>query len=103
MLRTLVIAAAFVIGTSAAASAQGQARPANAKNDRSRRAKTRKSATPAAKTKPKTFIFDGDDVGGSVQSPDGDTMVVNQPAAHTSLIKLRLNFIPEILKSADDL
>jgi hypothetical protein len=55
------------------------------------------------KKKPKVYDFTGDDISGELIRPDGMGINARKFASHTSLIRLRTNFIAEILKSAEDL
>lgn len=57
----------------------------------------------AAEKKVKTYDFSGDDIDGDLIKPDGDFVDVQGLASHTSLIRIRKDFIKEILKSAEDL
>ena len=58
---------------------------------------------PAKKQKAKVYDFTGDDIDGELIRPDGEGINVRGTASHTSLIKLRQDFIKEILKSVEDL
>ena len=49
------------------------------------------------------YDFDDDVVEGELQRPDGEYIDTRRKAKHSSLIKIRENFIPEILKSAEDI
>jgi hypothetical protein len=71
-----------------------------------------KAAPPAAKPaaggdvtyKSKTvYDFDDDIVEGDLVRPDGEFVDSRKAAKHSSLIKIRENFIPELLKSAEDI
>jgi hypothetical protein len=53
--------------------------------------------------KVKSYDFTGDEIDGELVKPDGDFLDTRKFANHTSLIRLRTNFIKEILKSAEDL
>lgn len=53
--------------------------------------------------KVKTYDFSGDTIDGELLKPDGDIVDTRQFANHTSLIRIRKDFIKEILKSAEDL
>ena len=53
--------------------------------------------------KVKTYDFSGDDLEGDLIKPDGDFIDTRKFANHTSLIRIRKDFIKEILKSAEDL
>jgi hypothetical protein len=59
---------------------------------------------PEVKYKKKTvYDFEDDVVEGELQRPDGMMIGVTRTAKHSSLIKVRENFIPEMLKSAEDI
>lgn len=59
---------------------------------------------PKVKYKKKTvYDFDDDVVEGELQRPDGEYIDTRRKAKHSSLIKIRENFIPEMLKSAEDI
>jgi hypothetical protein len=61
-------------------------------------------AAPDVKYKKKTvYDFDDDVVEGELQRPDGEYIDTRRKAKHSSLIKIRENFIPEMLKSAEDI
>ena len=53
--------------------------------------------------KEKSYNFDGDNIEGDLVKQDGDFVETRNFAVHTSLIKIRDNFIKEIVKSAEDL
>lgn len=56
---------------------------------------------PAGKTK--VYDFTGDTIEGDLIKPEGSTVDARDFAKHSSLIRIRTNFIPEIIKSAEDL
>lgn len=82
-MRKLVIMFA-VLGLSGVAYAQG------AKKD-------------AAAGKVKVYDFSGDTIEGDLVKPEGSTVDARDFAKHSSLIRIRKDFIPEIIKSAEDL
>ena len=49
------------------------------------------------------YDFDDDVVEGELMRPDGELIGERKKSKHSSLIKIRLNFIPEMLKSAEDI
>jgi len=49
------------------------------------------------------YDFEDDVVEGELQRPDGEYIDTRRKAKHSSLIKIRENFIPEMLKSAEDI
>ena len=53
--------------------------------------------------KVKSYDFSGDEIDGELVKPDGDFLDTRKFASHTSLIRLRKDFIKEIVKSAEDL
>lgn len=53
--------------------------------------------------KVKTYDFTGDEIDGDLVKPDGEFLDTRKFASHTSLIRIRKDFIKEILKSAEDL
>jgi hypothetical protein len=61
------------------------------------------SGSSDAVTVTKHFDFEDDFVEGEMQRPDGDLIVSNTKARHKSLIELRTDFIPEMIKSLEDL
>jgi hypothetical protein len=53
--------------------------------------------------KVKTYDFSGDTIEGDLVKPEGSTVDARDFAKHSSLIRIRKDFIPEIIKSAEDL
>jgi hypothetical protein len=47
------------------------------------------------------YDFDDDVVEGGLQNPDGEVVATRLPSKHPSLIKLRDDFLPELVKSAE--
>ena len=82
-----VVAAVLVISIFASGSAAAQ----DKKGD--------KASTP----KVKVYDFSGDTIEGDLIRPEGTTVDARDFAKHASLIRIRTNFIPEIIKSAEDL
>ncbi len=65
-----------------------------------------KAGAPAAGgdyQKPTKYDFEDDVVTGDLVRPDGELIDSRRGAKHSSLIKIRPNFIPEMLKSAEDI
>lgn len=57
-----------------------------------------------AQYKSKTvYDFDDDTVEGDLVRPDGEFIDTRKGAKHSSLIKIRQDFIPEMIKSAEDI
>lgn len=94
MKRTLIVsvlAVAFVGITSGSALAQ-----------------KKKGAAPAgggdaSGQKVKNYDFSGDNIEGELIKPDGEMVNTRKFAEHTSLIRVRTDFIKEIVKSAEDI
>ena len=61
----------------------------------------KKAAASAGKVK--TYDFSGDTIEGDLVKPEGSTVDARDFAKHSSLITIRKDFIPEIIKSAEDL
>ncbi len=49
------------------------------------------------------YDFEDDVVTGDLVRPDGELIDSRRGAKHSSLIKIRQHFIPEMLKSAEDI
>ena len=49
------------------------------------------------------YDFDDDVVEGDLVRPDGEFVDTRKQAKHSSLIKIRPDFVPEMLKSAEDI
>jgi hypothetical protein len=60
----------------------------------------RAQAEPAAQT---TYDFEDDLVSGDLVRPDGEQLIVRRRGRRASLIQIREQFIPEMLKSVEDL
>ena len=69
-----------------------------------KRDKDKKEATSSTeKKKVKSYDFDGDDIDGDLVKPDGEFVDTRRFASHSSLIRIRADFIREVLKSAENL
>ena len=53
--------------------------------------------------KVKNYDFSADNIEGELIKPDGEMVNQRKYAEHTSLIRVRQDFIKEIVKSAEDL
>lgn len=62
-----------------------------------------KKADKPATGKVKVYDFSGDTIEGDLIRPEGTTVDARDFAKHSSLIRIRKDFIPEIIKSAEDL
>ncbi len=60
-------------------------------------------AADKAPAKTKVYDFSGDTIEGDLVKPEGSTVDARDFAKHSSLISIRKDFIPEIIKSAEDL
>ena len=96
MKRMKIFASLSIAGAVALASplaAMAQAKP-----------KARAAAPKAEEPKKvRNYDFTGDEIDGELVKPDGDFLDTRKFASHTSLIRLRKDFIKEIVKSAEDL
>lgn len=93
MKKTLIaslFATAALVGMPMLALAQAQPAPAAGGDNVQYRSKT-------------TYDFDDDVVEGDLVRPDGEFIDTRKAAKHSSLIKIRADFVPEMLKSAEDI
>ena len=49
------------------------------------------------------YDFEDDTVEGDLQRPDGELVSAGKKAEHSSLIEIRKDFIPEMLKTLEDI
>ena len=49
------------------------------------------------------YDFEDDTVEGDLQRPDGELVSAQKKAQHSSLIEIRKDFIPEMLKTLEDI
>lgn len=89
ILACLSVAGAIALASPSFALAQGKGK-----------AKAAKAEEPK---KVKNYDFTGDEIDGDLVKPDTDFIDTRKFASHTSLIRLRKDFIKEIVKSAEDL
>ena len=68
-----------------------------------KKGKRASKASKANKKRVKTYDFTGDEIDGDLVKPDGEFVDTRKFATHTSLIRIRKDFIREIVKSAEDL
>ena len=59
------------------------------------------TSTPAPRVR--NYDFDADFIDGELVRPEGEFLSTRRTAEHGSLIKVRTDFIREIVKSAEDL
>ena len=62
-----------------------------------------KAAGNGGNAKVKVYDFSGDTIEGDLIKPEGTTVDARDFSKHSSLIRIRKDFIAEILKSAEDL
>jgi hypothetical protein len=122
--KTLLCAAVFAAfaipsATAAARGAEGAATETTAKAKSKTKAKAKAKAKSKSKSKTKvkaksktkaksaarvkSYDFLGDNLEGDLVSPDMDNVVGRVAATHTSLIKVRMDFVREIGKAAENL
>lgn len=98
MMLTLAAMAALLAGPAAQAQQKGgKAAPAPAAAPAAAPAQNG-GVTYKSKT---VYDFDDDTVEGDLVRPDGELIDTRRAAKHSSLIKIRENFIPEMLKSVE--
>lgn len=59
--------------------------------------------TASAQDDATTYDFEDDLVSGDLVRPDGEQLMVRQNGRRSSLIQIREHFVPEMLKSVEDL
>jgi hypothetical protein len=87
ILGSIAVSLMFVVATTLVARAQGA---------------DRKAADKPAAAKVKVYDFSGDTIEGDRIGPDGTTVDAPAFPKHSSLIRIRKDFIPEIVRSAED-
>ncbi len=60
-------------------------------------------AAAGAPTRVHNYDFEADNIDGELVKPEGEFMSARKAAEHGSLIRIRTDFIREIVKSAEDL
>jgi hypothetical protein len=81
---------------------KAQPKPAAAPPAAAQAAPAAGAAAGGVQYKSKTvYDFDDDTVEGDLVRPDGELVDTRRSAKHSSLIKIRENFIPEMLKSVE--
>lgn len=109
LLETLTPVALSLMLASGVAVAQEAAKPAPAAPAAAPAANTPRATAPApgednTTYKAKTvYDFEDDMVEGDLQRPDGELIDSVRKVKHSSLIEIRKDFIPEMLKSLEDL
>ena len=59
--------------------------------------------SPATAQEETSYDFEDDLVQGDLVRPDGENLMVRRKGARESLIRIREHFIPELLKSVENL
>ncbi|MBT8493274.1 MAG: hypothetical protein KJO07_09485 [Deltaproteobacteria bacterium] len=98
----LLLATVLSAGLAAPAAAQ-KAPPAKAKKARKGKKSKNNKSKKAPVKKAKSFDFEADEIDGSRINPDGTTIFGMRDRKKPSLIRYRAHFLPEILRSAEDL
>ncbi len=57
----------------------------------------------AQEAEPTTYDFDDDLVQGDLVRPDGELLNIRKRQGRSSLIRIRKHFVPEMLKSVENL
>jgi len=91
----VIAVAAFLVSPAQAQTKGGAAATAGAEE-------TTAGADGVQYKKKTVYDFDDDVVEGDLARPDQEFVGVRRQAKHSSLIKIREHFIPEMLKSAED-
>ena len=103
MVAALVLFAGGVLAASGSALAQQGEAPKPAAAKAAPKAAAPSGGEDNAQYKAKTiYDFDDDKVEGDLQRPDGELIDAVRKVKHSSLIEIRKDFIPEMLKSLED-
>ncbi len=103
--KTVTVAAFLTLVTAGAGHsfAQQPAAKAEAKSAPAAKASAGGGGEEGGSYKAKTvYDFDDDNVEGDLQRPDGELIDSVRKVKHSSLIEIRKDFIPEMLKSLED-
>ena len=104
LITALAVVAAIALPAAIARPAAAQpAAAAKAKKPRPKAATDGTAAQPAGKKKAVYFDFTGDSIDGDRIRPDGTTIFGLRAARHGSLIRLRGDFLREIVKTGERL
>lgn len=98
---TLALATLVALGGVAQAQNQGGAAPPPAGAAAAPAAGAAGAAGGVAYKSKTVYDFDDDTVEGDLVRPDGEMVDTRRGAKHSSLIKIRENFIPEMLKAVE--
>ena len=91
-----LLAAAMLVPAAALAQAKDAKKPAASPG-------AGQAGGTTAQPRVKNYDFDADDVDGELVKPEGEFLNARKFAEHGSLIRVRADFIREIVKSAEDL
>ena len=94
MTTALLVSAVFLLAN------QSLAQPAESANPA---AKTGGQGEGVTYTKNTEYDFEDDLVEGSFVRPEGEFFNAQKRGRHSSLIRIRRDFVPEMLKSAEDI
>ncbi len=92
--KLIVLAGLIVFLIPAAAAAQDMPKPEVGRGQQGGNVQYKKETV---------YSFSGDDVSGSLVKPDGENITGQTHGKTSSLIKIRSDFIPEMLKSVEEL
>ena len=101
-MKHIVLALALLAATATTAGAQEKTRTRHGKSNK-QSAPASAPQQPSGKKKPVFFDFTGDNIDGDRIRPDGTTIFGLRSARHGSLIRLRGDFLREIVKSGERL
>jgi hypothetical protein len=94
-MKKILVATILTISGGALAQPAPQPRPA--------RPAAGQPGTTTAPPRVRNYDFDADFIDGELVRPEGEFLSTRRTAEHGSLIKVRTDFIREIVKSAEDL
>jgi len=103
VLATTLLTLSLSMGTASIAYADDTTTKAAANNSTTPDTATSASNAAGSDGAVKRFDFEDDQVEGDLQRPDGELVTSIPEASQTSLIEIRRNFVPEIMKSLEDL
>ena len=87
----------------APAAAKTEAKAAPAKAAKASATDLTDEATKGVSQKPKVIDFEDETIRGTLTKPEGDFIDSRRGVRQKSLIKVRRHFVPELIKSGDDL
>ena len=97
-IRSLFVLAVLIVAPAVASAQEEEVDPSDAENF------LQDPNDPGVVYRKKTeYDFEDDVVEGSFVRPEGEYLDSRRRARHSSLIRIRENFVPEMLKSAEDI